>query len=681
MTYLLDLRQSSAGCGSGRRWPQRSPAQTISCAESRVRRHFSPLLLLFLLVSTGLAVQAQSCAQDPAYSSLSVKRISPGKFELSINLSRPNVYQIERSRNLLKWETALTQVVTGEDSSVAQVTFEGDGGFVRVTQRDDPHVPGRLLLRFAPGTNLEQQQQALDTVLAKRIGEILTPAMSGNDTPPIVIAATDLSAPAASRLLAENPLVRMVEPDWIYTGQGIPDDPQFTIVPSISYWNLGCSTCQGSLSSGQGSQAAEAWNRGYVGSGSVSVGIVDSGVAFMHPDLTNNMWVNPAERFGAPANDDDGNGYLDDERGWNYFLGSYACNTPTGGNGVVFAGGAGSNVDTHGTHIAGIIGAQGSNHVGQAGLCWNVTMVPVKFLGPQGGSSTCAAMAIDYLTHLKSRGSNIVAINASWGGTQYSWQLHEAILRAAKANILVVAAAGNCGQDIDRVPFYPACYDTTQLAVGNLGASGPESRASYDAVISVAAIDQSGFLATFGNGQSSSYGPTNVDLGAPGKNIYSTISDQNCPQCYGSKSGTSMAAAHVTGALALYAAAYPNSTAPQRRARLLDSTSLGLPGSGSLRGTTVTGGRLNAAEMLRQPLVPGCSLPDCFLFVDRGYIGTLENGCLSTPYKTVTQAYSVAQNGCVLKIATGTYSIGTTPLPGKGVLFEPRGGNVLLQSR
>ena len=259
------------------------------------------------------------------------------------------------------------------------------------------------------------------------------------------------------------------------------------------------------------------------------VAVVDTGVQVAHPDLQPNMWVNPAESSGIPGVDDDGNGYIDDIHGWDFF----------NENASVY-----DDIDDwHGTHVAGTIGARGDNGTGVAGVNWNVSIIPVKFIdrdqsGDLVGSVADAVAALGYVTDLKQRhGLNVVAINASWGGAGFSQTLLEAVNQAGNQGILVVAAAGNGGVDFvgdnnDATPYYPASFSCT---------SG--GARSWDCMLSVANITSSGVLSG-----SSNYGATSVDLGAPGSGIWSTY-----PGSYAQASGTSMAAPHVTGAVALCA--------------------------------------------------------------------------------------------------------------------------------
>src|SRR3712207_5166663 len=168
---------------------------------------------------------------------------------------------------------------------------------------------------------------------------------------------------------------------------------------------------------------------------------------------------------------------------------------------------------------------------GVVGVSWNVTMISAKFLGPDGGTIADAIAAIDYFVDLKTRhGLNLVAINNSWCGGGYSQALHDAVIRAAKANILFPAAAGNgnlagIGQNNDRTASYPSNYNTT---VG----TSTESAASYDAVIAVAALTSTGALAKYSN-----YGVTMVDIGAPGSGVWSTSPNNTLTRL----DGTSMA--------------------------------------------------------------------------------------------------------------------------------------------
>jgi subtilisin family serine protease len=154
-----------------------------------------------------------------------------------------------------------------------------------------------------------------------------------------------------------------------------------------------------------------------------------------------NSGKNPREIAGNGV-DDDLNGYVDDVYGWDFF----------NKDNTVFDGTA----DDHGTHVAGTIGAMGGNKKGVAGICWNVKILSAKFLGPAGGTTADAVLAVDYFTDLKAdQKLNIVALNNSWSGGGYSQALFDAIQRAAQQNILFIASAGNDAVNTDLTVSYP----------------------------------------------------------------------------------------------------------------------------------------------------------------------------------------------------------------------------------
>jgi subtilisin family serine protease len=227
-------------------------------------------------------------------------------------------------------------------------------------------------------------------------------------------------------------------------------------------------------------------------------------------------------------------------------------------------------IDAHGTQVAGVIGAEGGNTTGIVGVNWHVTMIPIKILGSQGGTISNAIKAISYLIELKlNQGINLVAINASWGGNTYSQSLYQAVELAGKTNILFVTAAGNNASSLEFTPYYPASF-----ALSN--------------VVSVASSTTSGSIASF-----SSFGTKSVDLVAPGVGIYTTTPSKLIASSYAAYSGTSLSAAHVTGAAALYAASQKVPPSVKLlKAALFDSVAT----QTNLKSKVVTAGRLNIAH-------------------------------------------------------------------------------------
>ena len=279
-----------------------------------------------------------------------------------------------------------------------------------------------------------------------------------------------------------------------------------------------------------------------------TVAVVDTGVSYKHPDLAGNAWKNSADVPNGV--DDEGDGFVDDVFGADFF--SNDSNPDDDGG--------------HGTHVAGIIGAQGNNALGVTGVNWDVNVMALKFLDENGeGNTADAANAIDYAV---AHGARV--INASWGGPSFSQALYGAIKRAGDRGVMVVAAAGNEGNNSDVKPDYPAAFDLPNI-------------------VSVAATDRSDQLLDFSN-----FGAKSVDLAAPGDDVLSTVPTLSDPSGYAAFSGTSMAAPFVSGAAALYLAKYPGATVDQIKSALMQTADR-LP---TLVGKTVSGGRLDIAKAL-----------------------------------------------------------------------------------
>lgn len=455
---------------------------------------------------------------------------------------------------------------------VAFAVFASPPPIVQTQDRALQFMADEILIQFQPGGTAAYRADARSW-----IGAVRQELIRRNGAGELELARVrGVSIETAAALLRRHPAVRYAEPNWIYRHDVTSDDPYST---GGSLWGmLGDTTTPANPF---GSQAGEAWQADHVGSRSVHVGVVDEGIDLNHPDLAANIWTNPFDPVDGV--DNDGNGYIDDVHGWDF----------SQSNSSIYDGSPiDSTTDSHGTHVSGTIGGVGGNAAGVAGVNWNVTMISAKFLGPNGGTTANAVRAIDYITDLKTRhGLNIVATNNSWGGGGYSQALHDAIIRGAKAGILLVAAAGNgnifgIGLNNDTTAFYPANYNT---ATGTL----TETAASYDAVIAVASITSTGATSSFSN-----YGRTTVDLGAPGSGIWSTTPNNG----YRSFSGTSMATPHVTGALALHASLNPFASASDIKSAIL-SSAVATPTS-SLSNITVTNGRLNIGQFAGPPPPP-----------------------------------------------------------------------------
>jgi VCBS repeat-containing protein len=392
----------------------------------------------------------------------------------------------------------------------------------------------RILVRFKP----DAPELAGSAILAgTEFGATidLVPGLRSVTLSPDVTVETALAA------YKTNPYVLYAEPDYHVQLELTPNDTRF---PSL--WGLN-NTGQTGGTIDADIDAVEAWDT-TTGGGTTIVAVIDTGVDYTHPDLAANIWNNPGEIPGN-SQDDDGNGYVDDVHGYDF---------------VNFDGDP-MDDHSHGTHVAGTIGAVGNNGVGVAGVNWNVQIMALKFLDAFGGGFT--EDAIQALNYAVAKGAKIS--NNSWGGGGYSQALFDAIRNAQSAGHIFVAAAGNEGSNNDSLPFFPASY-------------------SLDNIISVAATDHNDNLASFSN-----FGATSVDLGAPGVNILSTTPGNT----YDTFSGTSMATPHVVGVVALVRELHPEWTYGQVVNQILST----VDPVAALAGTTASGGRLNAAAAVGAP--------------------------------------------------------------------------------
>ncbi len=293
-------------------------------------------------------------------------------------------------------------------------------------------------------------------------------------------------------------------------------------------------------------KAHQAWNT-TTGSQNITIAIIDSGVDIDHPDLKNNIWINKNE---IPNNgiDDDENGFTDDVEGWDFIENSNDPNPKLKENYSKVA-------IKHGTVVAGIAAAQSGNYQGVVGVTWNSKIMCLRVLDATGiGDTLTVARAIDYAREQKAD-----IINLSFVGQGKSLTLEKAIQRAHDSGILIVAAGGNevsSGINLDKTPEYPVCHD------------GPNGE---NWVIGVASVSNNEKLGSFSN-----FGQKNIDLTAPGVNLFSAVyqndDDLNFKKYYESGwTGTSVSAPQVAGAVALIKSINPELSLQQIKEILLSS--------------------------------------------------------------------------------------------------------------
>ncbi len=395
-------------------------------------------------------------------------------------------------------------------------------------------VPGEILVKFRPAARTVDRESARSQARVQSRQQFRTGAEHW------ILEPGESTEEALARLRSD-PNVLYAEPNYLVAAFRTPNDPRYG--EQYGLRNVG----QSGGTAGADIRAESAWDV-TTGSPSVVVAVIDTGCDYTHPDLAANIWSNPGEIAGNGV-DDDGNGFIDDVRGWDFVNHD---NDPMDDAG-------------HGTHVSGTIGAVSDNGLGVAGVAWQVRLMPLKFLGAGGSGTTADAIAaIEYATLMHAD-----IMSNSWGGGGFSQALLEAIQAADAADILFVAAAGNNASNTDAFTVYPAGYDVPNI-------------------LSVAATDRNDQLAGFSN-----FGVATVDLGAPGVDVLSTMRGAS----YGLLSGTSMATPHVSGVAALVRALAPGIDVPHLRQHLLDTVDP-VP---ALSGKVASGGRLNAFRAVASP--------------------------------------------------------------------------------
>ncbi len=412
--------------------------------------------------------------------------------------------------------------------------------------RGVPAHPSRVMALVRAGVSIGELKKELGAIGASIDSEpnpagwltVNLPKPEGK----LVDSGDDAILLSGMKALQASGLLESVEPDYLISRAVTPGDQGLA---QGWLWGLR-NTGQNDGTEGIDIDAIKAWDT-TTGSANVIVAVIDTGIRYTHQELSTQMWKNPDE-IGGNGIDDDNDGYID-----NVF-----------GVDTVNFDGDPMDDNGHGTHCAGTIGAAANDGHAHVGVAWEVSLMACKFLSGDGWGYTSGAIsAIDFAV---ANGARV--LSNSWGGGGYSQSLYDAIVRARDAGAIFVAAAGNSGLDTDSQPNYPSCYNVEN-------------------VISVAAIDRNGLLASWSN-----YGRDTVDVGAPGVDIFSSVSDSDSSYAY--YSGTSMATPHVSGIVALMLSNNERLSPSEVKVQLI-STSVGLD---SLAGRTVSGGLVNAAAAL-----------------------------------------------------------------------------------
>lgn len=373
-------------------------------------------------------------------------------------------------------------------------TLSGD------VRRPAHYVPGEVLVKFR-----DEASSSRITSLNVDMGAKELSALSMNAA---VVHQYKLdgalSVEEAVLKYQSNPAVEYAEPNYLYQLQALPNDAQFGTLWGLH--NTG-QTVNGTAGRADADiDAPEAWDIS-TGSSNVTIAVIDSGIAYDHPDLAPNIWRNSGEIAGDGV-DNDNNGLVDDVHGWDFLMNDNDPMDPVdlnpGGNGG------------HGTHVAGTIAGTGNNGTGITGVMWTARLMALKAGGVDRSLST--AGIISAIQYAIAKGARV--INASFIGPECSLVFYDAVRAANDAGVLFVAAAGNggddgIGDDNDSTPNFPSNFSAPSVCAG-------QQTAALANVIAVAATDQNDQLTTFSN-----FGATTVQVAAPGIGINSTRPTSN----------------------------------------------------------------------------------------------------------------------------------------------------------
>ncbi len=415
-------------------------------------------------------------------------------------------------------------------------------------------MQGVIIVKFKvqPNINLQQlktQSAKLDKLIQRYNINRIEPIFTHLEKSPLPKAKelskifffhyqAKVSATRLAWLFAQDKSVEYAEPKYAYKTSAIPNDTRYAEMDQFARVN-----------------AEAAWDIVKGEEGEVVIAIIDSGTDWDHSDLIDNIWRNEDE-IASNGIDDDGNGYIDDVRGWNFPQNS---NDPT------------SQLSSHGTHVSGTAAATTNNELGVAGMSWNA-----QLMGINANSSTdAAAISFGYegITYAAANGAHI--INCSWGGAGIPSQFEQEIIDFAMANgALVIAAAGNDNVNNDETAHFPGSYK----GVLSVGSTQPDSDS------------RSGF---------SNYGRS-VDVFAPGSSILSTTPGGG----YGNSSGTSMSAPMVAGLAGLVKTLHPD-WSPDKVREQIRTTCDNIDADNSTAFTGLLGrGRVNALRALTEDSSP-----------------------------------------------------------------------------
>jgi thermitase len=367
------------------------------------------------------------------------------------------------SMNKIKFASLLTGLglLFAQTPSFAGVTLNPATG-------GSQYVEGEILVKFKPGV-----AAAMHTQIARNYGAQAVQTLAHLPAMALAKLMPGQSVEQAVSAYANDPNVEYAQPNYIYHALATPTptlDPGYGKLwaakntgQTISPYSYTINNPP--VTAGNDMNLESAWDV-QTDCSSVVVAVVDTGINYNSTDLANNMWAGNA-KYGQ----------------------NFASDRPTG------AGSDPMDLNGHGTHVAGIIGAEGGNGIGGAGVCWKASLMAVRVLEASGSGTTAAIT--QGVTYAVTNGAKV--INMSLGGGGADTAFSDAITNAQANDVLVVVAAGNEANNNDGVTAsYPCNYTQAN-------------------VICVAALDQNYALANFSN-----WGITSVDVGAPGTNIYST---------------------------------------------------------------------------------------------------------------------------------------------------------------